>query len=74
MQIVSTNMTVAEYCQSIDRKALQVNTTYQRSNKVWPLAAQSFLIESILLGFPVPKISLFAKTDRISRLTVREIC
>jgi hypothetical protein len=73
MQIVPTNMTIAEYCESFDRKALRVNTTYQRSNKVWPLAAQSFLIESILKGFPIPKISLFAQTDRISRKTVREI-
>ena len=73
MQIVSTNMTVAEYCDSLDRNTLRVNTTYQRSNRVWPLAARSFLIESILLGFPIPKISLFAQTDRISRKTVREI-
>ena len=73
MQIVPTNMTIAEYCESLDRKTLYVNLKYQRSNKVWPVAARSFLIESILLGFPVPKISLFAKTDRISRRTVREI-
>ena len=73
MQIVSTHMTIAEYCESIDRKALSVNATYQRSNKIWPTAARSFLIESILLGFPIPKISLFAQTDRISRKTIREI-
>lgn len=73
MQIVSTNMTVAEYCNALDRNTLHVNATYQRSNKVWPLAARSFLIESILLGFPIPKISLFAQTDRISRKTIREI-
>ena len=36
-------------------------------------AAQSFFIESILRGFPIPKISLFAKTDRITRQTIREI-
>ena len=73
MLIVPTNMTIAEYCQSFDRNELIVNSTYQRSNKIWPLAARSFLIESILLGFPIPKISLFARTDRISRQTIREI-
>lgn len=73
MQILPTNMTIAEYCQSFDRNELLVNSTYQRSNKLWPLAARSFLIESILLGFPISKISLFAQTDRISRKTIREI-
>lgn len=73
MQIVSTQMTIAEYCQSIERKDLFINPTYQRSNKIWPLSARSFLIESILLGYPIPKISLYTRTDRISRRTVREI-
>ena len=73
MQIVPTNLTIAEYCQSFDRNELRVNSTYQRSNKIWPLAARSFLIETILLGFPIPKLSLFAQTDRISRKTIRDI-
>ncbi len=73
MQIVPTNKTIAEYCQALDQNTLRVNPTYQRSHKVWPLAARSFLIESILLGFPFPKISLHVQTDRISQQTIREI-
>ena len=73
MQIVPTNMTIAEYCQSIDRRELRVNRAYQRSDSIWPLPAQSFLIESILLGYPIPKISLFARTDRATKKTTREI-
>lgn len=73
MQIVPTNKTIAEYCEALNQNTLRVNPTYQRSHKVWPLAARSFLIESILLGFPIPKISLHLQTDRISRQTIREI-
>ncbi len=73
MHIVPTNMTVADYCKAMQEKSLTVNRDYQRSNQVWPHTAQSFLIETILLGYPIPKLSLFQRTDRVSRLTVKEI-
>jgi hypothetical protein len=68
-----TNMTIAEYCASMDRKEVIVNKNYQRSDQVWPHAARSFLIESILLGFPIPKIYLHSKTDLKTRKTIKEI-
>lgn len=73
MEIVQTTFTVADYCERLKKNDIIVNWKYQRSSKVWPSQAQSFLIESILLGFPVPALYLFQKTDRISRRTVREI-
>ena len=36
-------------------------------------AAKSFLIETILLNYPIPKLSLFQKTDLRSRKTYKEI-
>lgn len=54
-------------------KNIIVNRQYQRSNQVWPPAARSFLIDSILAGFPVPKLSLYQKTDLKTRKTVKEI-
>lgn len=73
MEIVPSNYTIAKYCEQLDENAIKVNWKYQRSSEVWPAMAQSFLIESILLGYPVPKLFLYQKTDRISRKTIQEI-
>jgi hypothetical protein len=68
-----TNMTIAEYCAAMERNEIIVNKDYQRSDQVWPDVARSFLIESILLGFPIPKIYLHSITDLKSRKTIKEI-
>ena len=48
MHITSTDYTVADYCQAMERKEIIVNRAYQRSDKVWLPVARSFLIETIL--------------------------
>lgn len=73
MRIVPTSKTIATYCKEIGEHDAIVNHEYQRSNRIWPVAAQSFLIESILLGYPVPKLALFQITDRVTRTTILEI-
>jgi hypothetical protein len=73
MEIVPNSDTVANFCEGLTDASIKVDYRYQRSEKVWPKAAQSFLIESILMGFPVPKLYLHQKTDRISRSTVHFI-
>ena len=50
-----------------------VNREYQRSSTVWPPNARSYLIDTILSGFPMPKVSLYQKTDLQSRRTIKEI-
>jgi hypothetical protein len=57
----------------LDNGEVTVNHDYQRSDKVWPAAARSFLIETILLGYPMPKLSMHQKTDVKSRRTIKEI-
>ncbi|OGA56198.1 MAG: hypothetical protein A3F77_10945 [Betaproteobacteria bacterium RIFCSPLOWO2_12_FULL_67_28] len=66
-------MTIADYCAAMNRREIVTNSNYQRSDKVWPPAARSYLIESILLGYPIPKIFLFQKTDLKSKKTIKEI-
>jgi hypothetical protein len=73
MEIVPNSDTVANFCEDLGHNSVRVDFRYQRSEKVWPKAAQSFLIESILLGYPVPKLYLHQKTDRISRSTIHYI-
>jgi len=57
----------------MNRKEIVVNRDYQRSEKVWPPAARSFLIETILLGYPIPKLYLYQVTDLKSRKTLKHI-
>ena len=73
MKVTSTLMTVAEYCDQMKTGAIVVNRSYQRSRKRWPPAARSFLIDTILHGYPVPKVILAQQTDLRSRKTVKEI-
>jgi hypothetical protein len=73
VQTVQSPLTIADYCAAMDRNEIAPNYEYQRSDKVWPPAARSFLIETILLGFPLPKIFLFQKTDLKSKKTIKEI-
>jgi hypothetical protein len=73
VDIVSTSMTVADYCNALHRREIVVNREYQRSDKVWPDIAKSFLIETLVLGYPMPKLSLHQVTDVRTRTTVKEI-
>jgi hypothetical protein len=73
VDIQHTVINVADYCAMQDRHELTVNKAYQRSEKVWPRPAQTFLIETILLGFPIPKLSLHQKTDVQERRSVKDV-
>ena len=73
MHVVASQMTVADYCGGLDGGAIIVNRQYQRSDRIWPEPARSFLIETILLGYPMPKLSLHQVTDVKSRKTIKEI-
>lgn len=73
MHVTPSTFTVAEYCQQMKEKTIIVNHEYQRSDKVWPPAARSYLIETVLLGFPVPKLSLYQTTNLKTKRTTKEI-
>jgi hypothetical protein len=73
MQVTGTHFTVAEYCDQFRQGQIIVNRDYQRSPKVWPTAARSYLIDTILLGYPMPKLTLYQITDLATRRTVKEI-
>lgn len=73
MKVIPTTTTVTSYCEEMKSGKIVVNRDYQRSSKVWPTKARSYLIDTILLGFPVPKLSLYQTTDLKSRRTLKEI-
>lgn len=73
MHVTATQMTIADLCEQMERGAILVNRDYQRSGKVWPPAARSYLLDTILLGYPVPKISLYQRLDITTRRTLKEL-
>lgn len=73
MQLSTTTFTLAEYCQQMNDGVIIVNHDYQRSQKVWPVSARSYLIDTILSGYPIPKLILSQSTDLRTRKTTKEI-
>ena len=67
------SLTVADYCQAYLRKDILVDPKYQRNAQVWPARVQSYLIETILRGFPIPKLALHQMTDVKSRRSIKYI-
>lgn len=65
--------TVGEYCDQFAKGEVRVNRQYQRSDEVWPTAARSFLVETVLLNYPMPKLYLHQTTDLRTNRPQREI-
>jgi len=73
MQVFSSNMTISEYCQQMKERKIVVNHDYQRSGKIWPISAKSYFIDTLILGFPIPKIYIYQSTELKSRQITKEI-
>ncbi len=73
MKVNQVNMTISDYCAAMARNEIIVDRRYQRRPDVWPLAASSYLIETVLRGFPIPKLALHQVTDLRSRKTYKNI-
>ncbi len=73
MIVKASPMTVADYCAALGRNEIVVNKAYQRSEKVWPNQARSFLIETICADFPLPKFILNQTVDTHTKVAVKEI-
>ena len=69
----SITLTVADYCNAYGRQEVLVDRKYQRNARVWPQRAQPYLIETILRGFPMPKLALHQQTDVTSRKSLKYI-
>ena len=65
--------TIADILSWMDEKTLSINREYQRSNKVWTTPAKAYLIDTILRGYPIPKIYLRTRIDSRTRRAYREV-
>ncbi|MFJ9146930.1 DUF262 domain-containing protein [Streptomyces sp. NPDC102270] len=64
--------TIADFLKWDDDKELILNPKFQRG-PVWPSPARSYLIDSILRGYPIPKLLLRTTVDRDTRRTIRDV-
>jgi hypothetical protein len=64
--------TIAEILKWNDDKELDLNPKFQRGT-VWSAPARSYLIDSILRGYPIPKLLFRTVVDRSSRRTLRDV-
>ena len=73
MQIDSSNYSIIEILDMLDRKELFVNSHYQRGSGLWPQAPSAYFIDTILEQYPFPKIYMFEYLDKGKRRIRREI-
>lgn len=63
---------IAEFLKWNDDGELKLNPQFQRGS-VWTSPARTYLIDSILRGYPIPKLLLRTTIDRDSRRTIRDV-
>lgn len=73
MLINTSNYSIAELIEMLSRRDLIVNSNYQRAAGLWPEGPSSYFIDTILEGFPFPKIYLYEYMNRAERKIKKEI-
>jgi len=73
MHINNSNYSIAEIVGMLERRELSVNAGYQRGSGIWPEGPSSYFIDTILEGYPFPKIYLYEFRDRAARSPQKEI-
>src|SRR3546814_7157896 len=73
MNINTNNYSILEIIGMLDRKELIVNPDYQRGSGIWPDGPSSYFIDTILEGYPFPKIYMYEFMDRSTRGIRKEI-
>jgi hypothetical protein len=63
---------IADFLEWDREKKLTLNPDFQRGN-VWTPAARTYLIDTILRGFPIPKIYLRTTIDATTKKSLRDV-
>lgn len=73
MKIEESKHSIAELIDLYRRRDLTVNEEYQRAPRIWPPAARSYFIDTILSGYPFPKIYFWERLNKATLRPQREI-
>lgn len=57
----------------LERKEIVINRNYQRGAEIWPAAARSYFIDTILHNFPFPKIYLYQAFSKETKKPYKEL-
>lgn len=63
---------VADFLEWDEKKQLILNPHFQRG-LVWPPAARSYLIDSVLQRLPIPKVFMRTQVDVHTKRSIREV-
>lgn len=73
MQVTRNIIIISDLSNWMDEKTLTINRKYQRSGGLWPINARSYFIDTIINGFPFPKVTIRQTVDLKTRKSIREI-
>jgi len=73
MQISVGQTTIIDLVGQLERKEIVINRDYQREAGVWPESARSYFIDTILEGYPFPKIYLYQVYSEKSKRPIKEL-
>lgn len=71
MIVQSSPQIVSDYCDNY--ATIRVNRDYQRSGNIWPKRAKSALIETVILGYPMPAMYLHQCYDKEARRPYKDL-
>ncbi|MDS9873557.1 DUF262 domain-containing protein [Pseudomonas protegens] len=66
-------ITLIDLLGMLERKELIINRNYQRGQDIWPTTARSYFIDTILHGFPFPKIYLYQSFSKETKKPFKEL-
>jgi Protein of unknown function DUF262 len=73
MRVEEAKYSILEIANWMRTRELIVNTEYQRAGRLWPRTAKSYFIDTIIKGFPFPKLYFHERIDKEHRRPHREI-
>ena len=73
MIINTATYSISELVEQFDRHDLIVNRDYQRGTGIWPDGPSSYFIDTILEGFPFPKMYVYEYLTRPEHRTKKEL-
>lgn len=73
VKVEEAKYSIAEIVDWFRKKVLVVNSDYQRGARLWPPAARSYFIDTILKDFPFPKVYFHEKVEKQTKTPRREI-
>ncbi len=66
-------ISLIDLADQLERKEVVINKNYQRGSGIWPDSARSYFIDTILEGYPFPKIYLYQVFNEKTKRPIKEI-